>query len=59
MFLARCASDDLVETYDRARVAELADLEGKSLPGLWTLEVEDVYAQDQGAIRSFGLTLEF
>ncbi len=53
------SSDDLVETYGLARIPELADLRGKSLPGLWTLEVHDSYAQDEGKIRSFGLTLEF
>ena len=50
---------DLIESYDRTRVAELADLEGKSLPGTWTLEVSDVYHQDQGAIRSFSLEFVF
>ncbi|MDJ0851365.1 MAG: S8 family serine peptidase [Myxococcota bacterium] len=53
------SQDDLVQIFTRDEIPELADLEGKSLPGSWTLEVTDVYDQDQGEIRSFGLELRF
>ncbi len=53
------SQDDLVQIFTRDEIPELADLEGKSLPGSWTLEVADVYDQDQGEIRSFGLELRF
>ncbi len=51
------AAHDLKRQYDKLNAPGLAACEGKSPQRAWTLEVADRAAEDEGAIKSFGLEL--
>lgn len=51
------SADDIKRVFDKQTTPALAQLEGRSLPGEWTLEVTDSANRDEGAILSFGVEL--
>jgi subtilisin-like proprotein convertase family protein len=51
------SSDNLVETYDSARLGVLASLIGQPMQGDWMLRVSDRARQDVGTLRSWRIEL--
>ncbi|SET52613.1 Proprotein convertase P-domain-containing protein [Nitrosomonas marina] len=53
------ATKNLKQTFDTVTTPELAKFSGKKCQGTWTLQIQDVAAQDSGTLVSFGINLIF
>lgn len=53
------STKNLKQTYDAVSAPKLAGLSGKKCNGVWTLRIADQEAGDDGALISFGVTLNF
>jgi subtilisin-like proprotein convertase family protein/subtilisin family serine protease len=51
-------ADNLVETYDAARIPALQQLQGKSVRGQWTLKVIDRWASDTGRLNDWKIRIK-
>ena len=53
------ATRNLQQVFDATMIPALAGFEGKSVQGLWTLQVRDNALRDEGVLQKFGLELDF
>jgi subtilisin-like proprotein convertase family protein len=53
------STKNLKRTYDAVLAPPLANFQGKSCKGKWTLQIRDAAAEDAGKLVSFGLELQF
>lgn len=53
------STHDLNKTYNIDDTPVLGGFIGKNCNGIWTLQIQDVAAEDSGTLVSFGLELEF
>lgn len=53
------STKNLKQTFDAFTTPALAKFSGKKCKGAWTLQIQDVAAQDSGTLVSFGLNLSF
>ena len=53
------STKNLQQTFDAFTTPALAKFSGKKCKGIWTLQIQDVAAQDFGTLVSFGMSLSF
>jgi subtilisin-like proprotein convertase family protein len=49
----------LKQTFDALTTPDLANFQGKTVKGTWTIEVQDMAFRDEGQLVKFGIELLF